>query len=91
MDFAWDETKAAANATKHRVSFEEAAQVFRDPLSDTSDDPDHSDAEDRFIILGMTLANRLLFVSFTEQGDKIRIISAREATKQERKLYEDEP
>ena len=91
MEFEWDETKARANASKHRVTFKEAEEVFRDRLSDTADDPDHSDEESRFVILGMTSANRLLYISFTERDDIIRIISAREATQKERKLYEDQP
>ena len=63
--------------------------VFRDPLSDTADDPDHSDEENRFIILGASPSHRLLYVSFTIRDNAIRLISARHATKKERKLYED--
>ena len=90
MEIVWDEAKARANLQKHGVSFEDAKTVFRDSLSDTSDDPDHSDAEDRFIILGMTTTNRLLFVSFTIRDNAIRLISARQATKRERKIYEEQ-
>ena len=88
MGFEWDEAKARSNVIKHGVTFEEAAQVFYDTLSRTSDDPAHSDDEDRFIMIGMSFRQRLLFVSYTENENQLRIISAREATKQERKLYE---
>ena len=91
MDFVWDEAKAKANLSKHGVTFEEAGQVFDDPLSGTLGDPDHSDDEERFILLGMTDANRLLVVSFTERDETIRIISARNATRKERKRYETQP
>ncbi len=88
MDFVWDESHAQINYVKHVLSFVEAVQVFQDVLSGVFKDPDHSFEEDRFIIMGMTGANRLLFVSYTEREDKIRIISAREATLKERKRYE---
>ena len=65
--------------------------MFDDPLSGTLNDPDHSDDEDRFIIIGMTDANRLLFVSFTEHNETIRIIPLRDATRKERKRYETQP
>jgi len=74
---------------KHGVSFEEAATVFRDVLSATGSDPDHSVGEFRFVTFGMSKQGRLLVVSHTEEGDIIRIISARLATKQERKIYEE--
>ena len=86
--FAWDEEKAASNLEKHGVAFEEAATAFGDPLSLTVADPDHSDNEDRFILLGETALGRLVVVTHSERGDKIRIISARPATKRERKDYE---
>lgn len=89
MDFEWDDTKAQTNEIKHGVSFAEAMTVFGDPLALTGYDPGHSDDEDRFITMGASLAGRLLIVSHTERGDKIRIISAREATRHERKDYED--
>ena len=91
MKFAWSEAKAQSNAIKHGVTFEEATQVFYDTLSDTADDPDHSIEDERFVILGMTSAYRLLYISFTEKDDTIRIISARAATRRERKLYENQP
>jgi len=86
--FEWDERKAKQNIRKHGVSFEEAATVFGDQFSITIYDPLHSEDEDRFVILGMSNKNRLLVVVHTERGDKIRIISARKATKKERKQYE---
>ncbi len=86
--FEWDEKKAYKNIKKHGVSFEEAATVFGDPLSITIYDPLHSKDEDRFVILGMSNKNRLLVVVHTDRNDRIRIISARKATKKERKQYE---
>ncbi len=86
--FEWDERKAKQNIRKHGVSFEEAATVFGDQFSITIYDPLHSEDEDRFVILGMSNKNRLLVVVHIELDDKIRIISARKATKKERKQYE---
>ena len=88
MEFDWDERKAAHNVTKHSVPFTEAATVFYDPLSMTYEDPDHSMDEDRYITIGLSGQGRLLIVSHADQGDVIRLISARLATKRERKLYE---
>ena len=88
MQFDWDKNKAAGNFAKHKVSFEEAATVFGDPLSDTFDDPDHSADERRFLIIGHSEQGRLLFVSHTDDGETIRIISARELTRGERQDYE---
>ena len=90
MQFEWDTDKAFQNVNKHDVTFAEATEVFYDIFSDTADDPDHSSTEDRYVILGMMRKMRLLYISFTERSDIIRIISAREATRNERKLYEDE-
>ena len=90
MKFDWDPKKAAGNLAKHAVSFEEAATVFGDPLSDTFDDPDHSAAERRFLIIGHSQQGRLLFVSHTDDGEMVRIISAREPTRGERESYERE-
>lgn len=84
----WDETKAARNFVKHGVSFEEAKTVFDDPLYVDFYDPDHSYGEHRFILLGQSTQGRLLFVSYMERNDRIRLISAREATTSERKAYE---
>ena len=89
MQFEWDTAKAAKNPAKHGVSFEEAATVFRDTLSATGADPDHSVGEERFITFGVSTSGRLLVVAHTERGDTIRIISARPATPGERKIYEE--
>ena len=88
MEFEWDPTKAASNLRKHSVSFAEATSIFHDALALTGADPDHSDDEERFITFGMSSNAKLLVVSYTERGDRIRIISARAATRLERKLYE---
>jgi uncharacterized DUF497 family protein len=89
MDFAWSRTKAAGNERKHGVSFREAITVFGDALSLTAYDPDHSDSEDRFITMGTSAAGRLLVVVHADRDERTRIISAREATRRERKDYED--
>ena len=89
MRFEWDSTKAAANLAKHGISFEEAATAFRDPLSLTVADPDHSDEEPRFILMGETFSRKLIVVVHTERSETIRIISARLARRNERKAYED--
>lgn len=91
MDFEWDDAKANANIAKHGVEFAEAATVFGDPLAITFYDPDHSDDEDRFLTIGMSVNNRVLLVSHTDRDEVVRIISARVATKAERKGYEDGP
>lgn len=86
----WDEEKAATNKRKHRgVSFEEAATIFNDPLATTINDPDHSEEEHRLLTTGMSDQNRVLIVSHTFRGDRIRLISARKATRFERKVYEE--
>ena len=89
MQFEWDDTKADSNQRKHGVSFTEAVTVFGDPLSLTMFDPDHSAEEVRFITIGNAATSRLIVVSHTDRGSQIRIISARVATKRERKDYED--
>jgi hypothetical protein len=89
MNFEWDENKAARNLLKHRVSFEEAKIVFDDPLYVDFYDPDHSDDEERYLIVGESNRGRLLIVSYTERGDLIRLISARVATRAEREAYEE--
>lgn len=89
MRFEWDTEKAATNLVKHGVSFQEAATVFGDLLSDTFDDPDHSAEERRFLIIGTSLQGRMLIVSHIDDGETIRIISAREPTRGERKAYEE--
>lgn len=89
VGFDWDDRKAASNLAKHGVSFEEAMSVFDDDDAKIRDDPDHSIAEHREIIIGFSDTDRLLFVSFTERGDMIRVISARVATDREEKFYEE--
>jgi uncharacterized DUF497 family protein len=89
MEFEWDQDKAARNFKKHKVPFSEAASVFGDPLSSTFPDPDHSIKEDRFITIGTSERDRVLVVSHTDRQDRIRIISARKATRRERKTYEE--
>ena len=88
--FEWDPGKARKNLTSHRVSFDEASTVFQDAMSLTIPDPLHSKGEERFILLGHSNRHRLLVVVHTERGDRIRIISARAATKKERMRYEKE-
>lgn len=88
LTFEWDEHKDRANRRKHRISFEEAATAFTDSRSSTVGDPDHSDDEERFVLLGLSYKGDLLVVIHTDRGNKIRIISARKATKQERGQYE---
>lgn len=88
--FEWDTAKAAGNRTKHGVGFEEAATVFLDPLARIFDEPDQAQAEDRFLIVGYSEARRLLFVVHVERGDRLRILSARVATRRERAEIEEE-
>ncbi|MBA4067159.1 MAG: hypothetical protein C0501_26330 [Isosphaera sp.] len=89
MEFEWDEDKARANEAKHGVSFPEAASVFGDPLAVTFDDPLHSADEARYLTIGLSAAGRVLIVSHTDRGDATRVISARAASRGERKGYED--
>jgi uncharacterized DUF497 family protein len=89
LTFEWDVHKAGSNLAKHGVSFEEATTVFGDPVSITIPDPAHSQTEERFIILGRSHQGRLLVVIHTERGDNVRIISARHASRRERKDYEE--
>ena len=86
--FEWDKKKADQNIRKHGISLEEAATVFGDPFSITIYDPLHSQDEDSSVILGTSNKNRVLVVIHTDRQDRIRIISARKATKKERKQYE---
>jgi uncharacterized protein len=81
--FEWDPAKAAANLRTHGVSFEEAATVFQDPLAKIHSDPDHSESEDRAILVGYSTSGRLLLVAFTDRQDRIRLISARPTTRGE--------
>jgi uncharacterized protein len=90
LRFEWDPKKAAKNLEKHKVSFEEASTVFRDPLAKLFYDQDHSSHEVREILVGYSILDRLLLVSFTErEQDLVRIISARIATKRERQAHEE--
>jgi uncharacterized protein len=89
MRFEWNNEKAASNLAKHRVSFEEAKTVFDDPLYVDFYDPDHSEDEERYLIVGQSDRGRLLIVSYTERRDSIRLISAREVTRTEREAYEE--
>jgi uncharacterized DUF497 family protein len=90
LQFTWDSQKAAANLRKHGVGFPEAATAFADPLSLTIADPDHSVGEERFVLIGQSERRRLVVVAHVERGELIRIISARPATRPERKTYEEE-
>ncbi len=90
LTLEWDPTKAERNLAKHGVSFAEAATAFGDALSITIDDPDHSKDEERSITIGASYHGRLIVVAHTERGDRVRIISARAATRAERKSYEEE-
>lgn len=86
----WDPAKAESNLRKHGVTFEEAATVLGDPLSITLDDPDHSESEPRFLLVGRAATGRLLIVAITERGEAVRVISARLMTPRERRVYERE-
>jgi uncharacterized DUF497 family protein len=87
--YEWDARKATANLRKHGVSFEAAATVFLDPLALTFQDPYHYNGEEREITIGHSTRHQVLFVSHAQRGDRVRIISAREATRGERKQYEE--
>jgi uncharacterized DUF497 family protein len=91
VDFVWDPEKERSNIQKHGVSFSEAASVFYDPLAKIASDPDHSTNEDRFIMIGQSNRRRLIFVVhvYREAGSKIRIVSARRATKREIKDFQE--
>ncbi|MEH2198097.1 BrnT family toxin [Nostoc sp.] len=90
MEFEWNLNKAELNLEKHGVSFQEAATVFNDLLSFTFPDSDHSIGESRYIIIGISRFGQLLVVAHTDRAEKVRIISARKATSQERKFYEEQ-
>ena len=89
MGVTWNPRKAAANLKKHKVSFEEAATALADPLAITGADPDHSVGESRWVTFGFSNRQRLLAVAHTDEDETIRIISARAATRPERRLYEE--
>lgn len=90
MEFEWDPSKAAGSFQKHGVTFKEAASVFRDPLSITIFDSDHSEEEDRFLTVGYSARRRPLIVAHMERASRTRIITARELTRAERNHYENE-
>ncbi len=89
LDFEWDPEKAQKNIQKHEVSFDEASSVFNDPMFITVLDDEHSSDEERYITIGLSNKSRLLLVAHTERENRIRIISARKATKHEEKFYEE--
>ena len=90
LTFEWDSRKATANLIKHRVAFSEAVTVFGDPLARFRMDGRHSAVEERLVLLGMSSTDRLLAVMFTDRGaERVRLISARQATRAERKAYEE--
>ena len=85
--FEWDDEKAKTNLKKHDVDFQEASTIFDDPMFITFLDEEHSIDEERYITIGLSNKQRLLMVAHTERGDKIRIISARKAAKNEENFY----
>ena len=90
MLFEWDATKAESNLSKHDVSFDEALTIFYDPLAATFADSQHSGEEDRFVTIGYSERGRILVVCHVDRAGALRLISAREATRRERKRHEDE-
>ena len=90
LTFEWDSRKADQNLRKHGVPFDEAATIFSQTQVIVFFDPDHSQGEDRFIIIGISSQGRLLMVAFTERGDVIRIISSRRATRSEERFYNEQ-
>ena len=89
MKFEWDPNKAISNLRKHKISFDEASTALSDPMAATGADPDHSIGEFRYVTFGISGRGRLLVVAHTEQNETVRIISARLASKRERKIYEE--
>ncbi len=89
VTFEWDAAKALENIRKHGVDFEEASSAFFDPLSLTIPDPEPSEGEQRFVLMGVSRGDRLLVVSHLDWGDRIRLINARTATRHERRHYEE--
>ena len=88
MQFEWDEQKDRINRQKHGITFKEASQVFFDELSATGDDTEHSEDEKRLITFGLSLRRELLVVCHVDRGNAVRIVSARRATRAERRIYE---
>ena len=89
LNFEWDGKKAKSNLLKHKISFEEASTAFGDDLSITIEDPLHNESENRLILIGKSIYHKTLIVVHLEKSDSIRIISARKATKKEKKFYEE--
>jgi uncharacterized DUF497 family protein len=89
LTFEWDSEKDRRNIEKHGVSFSEASTVLADPLTITIGDPEHSAGEERFITVGLSYRQRLLVVAHRDDGDRIRIITARVGTRRERRDYEE--
>ena len=89
MNIEWDPKKAASSLRKHRVSFHEAVTVLEDPLSTTFPDPDHSLSENRYLTIGQSSSGRILVVAHADRGNAVRLITARRATRGERKFYEE--
>ena len=90
LTFEWDSRKARSNLSKHGISFEEASTIFGDSLSLTIPDPDHSITERRYVTMGRAFTGKLLVVVHTDRGNNIRMISARRASRRERRFYEQE-
>ena len=90
LTFEWDSRKARSNSAKHGVGFEEATTIFGDPLALTIPDPDHSWVETRYITMGRAFNGKLLVVVHTERSDNVRLISARRASRRERRDYEED-
>ena len=88
IDFEWNPQKAEINSKKHGISFDEASTVFEDTLSVTYPDPEHSEQEERYLIIGVSSQYRILVISHIYRSETIRIISARRATKWEQRFYE---
>ena len=90
IEFEWDPKKAKANLAKHGLGFAEAATVFQDPLAITIFDPDHSESEDRYVTIGVSDQGRAMIAAHADRDDRIRIVSARELTRSERREYDKE-
>ena len=89
LTFAWDSRKALSNLQKHKIAFAEATTIFGDSFTITIPDPDHSELEERFVSIGVSNQGRLIVVVHTEKRSHLRLISAREASRAERKFYEE--
>jgi len=89
LTIEWNQRKAAVNRAKHKVSFEETVTDFGDPHGRITDDPRHSETEERYVLLGQSARRRLLAVMFTERGQAILLVGARKATRRERREYKE--